>query len=339
MPFYTVTLELPGFTVSGERMADKAAAQQLKTACQGAAATVKKVGRKNKSEKPPALYDLTTLQRDANRLLGFTAQQTLDYLQNLYEKKLCTYPRTDSRYLTSDMAASLPELVQLTAGAMPFSNGMEIACNAAQIVNDKKVTDHHAVIPTRNLQGADLSGLPVGEKAVLELVALRLLCAVAQPYTFAETAVVVECAGAEFTAKGRTVKNYGWRALDAAYRAGLKNVEQDKEPEDKALPELSEGQTLPLSGATVKEGKTTPPKHFTEDTLLSAMETAGKDDMPEDAERKAWGPRPPAPGFWKSWFPPAFWSAKRARKPCSSCHPMTRYPLSPCCRSSCNRPF
>lgn len=118
------------------------------------------------------------------------------------------------------MAASLPELVQLTAGAMPFSNGMEIACNAAQIVNDKKVTDHHAVIPTRNLQGADLSGLPVGEKAVLELVALRLLCAVAQPYTFAETAVVVECAGAEFTAKGRTVKNYGWRALDAAYRAG-----------------------------------------------------------------------------------------------------------------------
>ena len=286
VPFYTVTLELPGFTVSGERMADKAAAQQLKTACQGAAATVKKVGRKNKSEKPPALYDLTTLQRDANRLLGFTAQQTLDYLQNLYEKKLCTYPRTDSRYLTSDMAASLPELVQLTAGAMPFSNGMEIACNAAQIVNDKKVTDHHAVIPTRNLQGADLSGLPVGEKAVLELVALRLLCAVAQPYTFAETAVVVECAGAEFTAKGRTVKNYGWRALDAAYRAGLKNVEQDKEPEDKALPELSEGQTLPLSGATVKEGKTTPPKHFTEDTLLSAMETAGKDDMPEDAERK-----------------------------------------------------
>ena len=289
VPFYTVTLELPGFTVSGERMADKAAAQQLKTACQGAAATVKKVGRKNKSEKPPALYDLTTLQRDANRLLGFTAQQTLDYLQNLYEKKLCTYPRTDSRYLTSDMAASLPELVQLTAGAMPFSNGMEIACNAAQIVNDKKVTDHHAVIPTRNLQGADLSGLPVGEKAVLELVALRLLCAVAQPYTFAETAVVVECAGAEFTAKGRTVKNYGWRALDAAYRAGLKNVEQDKEPEDKALPELSEGQTLPLSGAAVKEGKTSPPKHFTEDTLLSAMETAGKENMPEDAERQGLG--------------------------------------------------
>src|SRR5699024_7331630 len=314
VPFYTVALDLLGFTAASARMDKKADAEQLKSACQGGTVTVKKVGRKNKSEKPPALYDLTTLQRDANRLLGFTAQQTLDYLQNLYEKKLCTYPRTDSRYLTSDMAASLPELVQLTAGAMPFSNGMEIACNAAQIVNDKKVTDHHAVIPTRNLQGADLSGLPVGEKAVLELVALRLLCAVAQPYTFAETAVVVECAGAEFTAKGRTVKNYGWRALDAAYRAGLKNVEQDKEPEDKALPELSEGQTLPLSGATVKEGKTTPPKHFTEDTLLSAMETAGKDDMPEDAERKGLGTPATRAGILEKLVSTGFLERKKSKK-------------------------
>ena len=314
VPFYTVTLELPGFSVSGERMADKAAAQQLKTACQGAAATVKKVERKDKSEKPPALYDLTTLQRDANRLLGYTAQQTLDYLQNLYEKKLCTYPRTDSRYLTSDMAASLPELVRLTAGALPFAAGMELVCNAAQVINDKKVTDHHAVIPTRNLQGADLSGLPVGEKAVLELVALRLLCAVAQPYTFTETAVVVECAGAEFTAKGRTVKQLGWRALDAAYRAGLKNAEPDKETEDKALPELSEGQTLPLSGAAVKEGKTTPPKHFTEDTLLSAMETAGKEDMPEDAERKGLGTPATRAGILEKLVSTGFLERKKSKK-------------------------
>lgn len=320
VPFYTVTLELPGFTVSGERMADKAAAQQLKTACQGATAIVKKVERKDKSEKPPSLYDLTTLQRDANRLLGYTAQQTLDYLQNLYEKKLCTYPRTDSRYLTSDMAASLSELVQLTAGALPFAAGMEISCNAAQVINDKKVTDHHAVIPTRNLQSTDLSGLPVGEKAVLELVALRLLCAVAQPYTFAETAVVVECAGAEFTTKGRMVKNPGWRALDAAYRAGLKNVELDKETEDKALPdggrlpELSEGQTLPLSGAAVKEGKTTPPKHFTEDTLLSAMETAGKDDMPEDAERKGLGTPATRAGILEKLVSTGFLERKKSKK-------------------------
>ena len=312
VPFYTVTLELPGFTVSGERMADKAAAQQLKTACQGVAATVKKVERKDRSEKPPALYDLTTLQRDANRLLGYTAQQTLDYLQNLYEKKLCTYPRTDSRYLTSDMAAGLPELVRLTAEKMPFAVGMELACNAAQVIDDRKVTDHHAVIPTRNLQSADLSGLPVGERAVLELVALRLLCAVAQPYTFAETAVTVECAGAEFAAKGRTVKNHGWRALDAAYRAGLKDAEP--EIEDKALPELSEGQLLTVSSSAVKEGKTNPPRRFTEDTLLSAMQNAGNEEAPEDAERKGLGTPATRAGILEKLVATGFLERKKSKK-------------------------
>ena len=320
VPFYTVVLELPGFSVSGERMVDKAAAQQLKTACQGGTATVKKVERKEKSEKPPALYDLTTLQRDANRLLGFTAQQTLDYLQNLYEKKLCTYPRTDSRYLTSDMAEGLPVLVNLVANAMPFRKGIAISCDAAAVINDKKVTDHHAIIPTRNIQEADLSALPVGERAVLELVALRLLCAVAEPHTYAETAVMVECAGAEFSAKGRTVKQPGWRALDAAYRAGLKNAEPDKETEDKALPdggrlpELAEGQSLPVAGAAVKEGKTTPPKHYTEDTLLSAMETAGKDEMPEDAERKGLGTPATRAGILEKLVSTGFLERKKSKK-------------------------
>ena len=314
IPFYTVALELPGLTVSGERMADKAAAEQLKTACQGADVTVKKVERKYKSEKPPALYDLTTLQRDANRLLGYTAQQTLDYLQALYEKKLCTYPRTDSRYLTSDMADGLPVLVNLVANAMPFRKGIAISCDAGAVINDKKVTDHHAVIPTRNLQDADLSGLPVGERMILELVAQRLLCAVAEPHTYAETAVTVECAGTEFTAKGKTVKRPGWRTLDAAYRAVLKNAEPDKEAEDKALPELAEGQTLPLSGAAVKEGKTTPPKHFTEDTLLSVMENAGKEDMPDEAERKGLGTPATRAGILEKLVSTGFLERKRSKK-------------------------
>ena len=314
VPFYTVTLELPGFFVSGERMADKTAAEQLKAACQGADVTVKKVERRDKSEKPPALYDLTTLQRDANRLLGFTAQQTLDYLQNLYEKKLCTYPRTDSRYLTSDMTEGLPVLVNLVANAMPFRKGIAISCDAAQVINDKKVTDHHAVIPTRNLQGADLSGLPVGERMILELVALRLLCAVAEPHSYSETAVTVESAGAEFTAKGKTVKRPGWRALDAAYRATLKNAEPNKGTEDKALPELAEDQTLPLSNAAVKEGKTSPPKHFTEDTLLSAMETAGKDDMPEDAERQGLGTPATRAGILEKLVSTGFLERRKSKK-------------------------
>ena len=320
VPFYMVVLELPGFSVSGERMTDKAAAEQLKAACQSADVTVKKVERKDKSEKPPALYDLTTLQRDANRLLGYTAQQTLDYLQNLYEKKLCTYPRTDSRYLTSDMAEGLPVLVNLVANAMPFRKGIAISCDAGAVINDKKVTDHHAVIPTRNLQNADLYGLPVGERMILELVALRLLCAVAEPHTYSETAVTVECAGAEFTTKGKTVKRPGWRALDAAYRAALKNAEPDKETEDKALPdggrlpELSEGQTLPLSSSAVKEGKTSPPKNFTEDTLLSAMETARKDDMPEDAERQGLGTPATRAGILEKLVSTGFLERKKSKK-------------------------
>ena len=225
------------------------------------------------------------------------------------------------------MAESLSLLVNLVANAMPFRKGIAISCDAAQVINDKKVTDHHAVIPTRNLQNADLSGLPVGEKAVLELVAQRLLCAVAEPHTYSETAVTVECAGAEFTAKGKTVKRPGWRALDAAYRAALKNAEP--EAEDKALPELTEGQTLALSVAAVKEGKTNPPKHFTEDTLLSAMETAGKDDkvncpngaregglgrMPEDAERQGLGTPATRAGILEKLVSTGFLERKKSKK-------------------------
>ncbi len=315
VPFYTVTLELPGFSVSGERMADKAAAQQLKTACQGAAATVKKVERKDKSEKPPALYDLTTLQRDANRLLGYTAQQTLDYLQNLYEKKLCTYPRTDSRYLTSDMVASLPELVRLTAEALPFAAGMEISCNAAQVINDKKVTDHHAVIPTQNLRTTDLNSLPVGERAILELVALRLLCAVGQPYEYAETMVTLECAGYPFTAKGRAVLKPGFKELEGRYRSSLKNApEPDKDTDAKALPLVSEGQTFEVMVPGIKEGKTSPPKHFTEDSLLAAMETAGAKDMPEDAERKGLGTPATRAGILEKLVSAGFVERRKSKK-------------------------
>ena len=314
VPFYTVALELPGLTVSGERISDRASAEQLKEACQDAAVTIKKVECKEKSEKPPALYDLTTLQRDANRLLGFTAQQTLDYLQSLYEKKLCTYPRTDSRYLTGDMADSLPVLVNLVANAMPFRKGIAITCDPQTVINDKKVTDHHAVIPTRNLKDADLSALPAGEKAVLELVALRLLCAVAQPHIYSETVVIAACAGGEFTTKEKTVRHPGWKALEDAYRAKTKDAEPKKEGAEKAVPELTEGQTLSVSAAIVKEGKSSPPQHFTEDTLLSAMETAGKEDMPEDAERKGLGTPATRAGILEKLVSAGFLERKKSRK-------------------------
>ena len=278
-PFYTVELVLPGFTAVSQRMKDKAEAAAVCKNCAAETVTVKKVEHKDKSEKPPALYDLTTLQRDANRLLGYTAQQTLDYLQNLYEKKLCTYPRTDSRYLTSDMAEGLPELVHLTANALSDCKEITVSCNTDAVINDRKVTDHHAVIPTRELQKCNFEALPKGEFAILQLVCTRLLCAVDTPCLWTETEATLDKDGVPFTAKGRQILQTGWKQF-------LPSTESKPDP---PLPNLAIGEQYAVQGSRVKEGKTTPPKHFTEDTLLHAMETAGKDNMPEDAERKGLG--------------------------------------------------
>uniref|UniRef100_N2ACU6 DNA topoisomerase n=1 Tax=Eubacterium plexicaudatum ASF492 TaxID=1235802 RepID=N2ACU6_9FIRM len=316
VPFYTVILALPGFAAAGERLEDEAQAKKIMEACAAAeAAVVKKAERREKTEKPPALYDLTTLQREANRLLGFTAQQTLDYLQSLYEKKLTTYPRTDSRYLTSDMADSLPVLVNVTAKAMPFAAGVPISCDPGQVINDSKVSDHHAIIPTKGIRDTDLASLPAGERSLLSLIAARLLCAVGQPHAFAETSVSMECAGYKFKAKGRAVLHSGWKELDGRYRETLKNKpEADREKEEKSLPLLEEGQELEVISASVKEGKTSPPGHFTEDTLLSAMETAGAGEMPEDAERKGLGTPATRAGILEKLIKVGFVERKKVKK-------------------------
>lgn len=261
-PFYTVVLNMGRFSAASARMDEKKEAEKLMALCNSTEAAVKKIEKKDKIEKPPALYDLTTLQREANRLLGYTAQQTLDYLQSLYEKKLCTYPRTDSRYLTSDMAKGLPELVEVTSAAVPCAAGISIQPDVKRVINDKKVTDHHAIIPTRMISEKLIRGLPVGEKTILELVSLRLLCAVSAPYKYAETMVTVECAGQLFIAKGKAVIDYGWKALDTRYRSALKNSE--KESENQSIPEMKEGDLLSACSAVIREGKTSPPSHFTD---------------------------------------------------------------------------
>lgn len=286
--FYTVLLCVGELTAEGDRLESKKAAEELRAACGGKTATVEAVEKKERAELPPKLYDLTTLQRDANRLYGFTAQQTLDYTQSLYEKRLVTYPRTDSRYLTEDMAAGLPSLVEAVVGALPFMAGLETTVNAGRVVDSSKVSDHHAIIPTATMPGADLAALPAGEMAVLSLIAARLLCAVGEKYVAAETVAALSCGGHTFTAKGRTVTAYGWKAIDNAFRATLKE-KPDEGKEPAPLPELTEGQELPRVNASVREGTTAPPRHYTEDTLLSSMETAGAEDMPEDAERKGLG--------------------------------------------------
>ncbi len=283
--FYTVSLAFAdGGTASSKRFSQKADAETLLANCRKEVSTVvQKVERKEKTEKPPQLYDLTTLQRDANRLLGFTAQQTLDYAQSLYEKRLITYPRTDSRFLTEDMAASLPGLVTDTGKAFAVEEPLPI--NVQQVINGSKVTDHHALLPTKSMAKADLAALPAGERNVLRLIAARLLCAVGEPHRYAETTLTTICAGEEFTVKGKVVLSEGWKAMERKMLGELLG----KQKEQAALPDVQEQSQCSIASAELKEGQTSPPKHFTEDTLLHAMETASADSMPEGVERQGIG--------------------------------------------------
>ena len=283
--FYTVALTLAdGGIASSKRFAQKADAELLLSKCRKEErVTVQKMERKEKSESPPPLYDLTALQRDANRLLGFTAQQTLDYAQSLYEKRLITYPRTDSRFLTEDMAASLPGLVTDVGKAFAVEEPFSI--HVQQVINGSKVTDHHALLPTKSMANADLAALPAGERNILRLIAARLLCAVGEPHRYAETTMTTICADEEFTAKGKVVLSDGWKGIERKMLGDL--LGKKKEPA--VLPDVQEQSECGIIGAELKEGQTSAPKHFTEDLLLHSMETASADSMPEDVERQGIG--------------------------------------------------
>ena len=283
--FYTVALTLAdGGTASSKRFAQKEDAELLLSKCRKEGrVTVQKMERKEKAESPPQLYDLTALQRDANRLLGFTAQQTLDYAQSLYEKRLITYPRTDSRFLTEDMAASLPGLVMDTGRVFAVEEPFPI--HVQQVINGSKVTDHHALLPTKSMAKADLAALPAGERNVLRLIAARLLCAVGEPYCYAETTLTTICAGEEFTAKGKVVLSEGWKTMERKMLGEL--LSKQKEPA--VLPDVQEQSQCSVADAELKEGQTSPPKSYTEDTLLSTMQAAGADSMPEGVERQGIG--------------------------------------------------
>ena len=274
--YYTVNLGFGEFNAVSERFSDKAEAEKLAAACQDSKAIVKKIYQQEKKESAPALYDLTSLQRDANRLLGYTAQQTLDYVQSLYEKKLCTYPRTDSRYLTDDMLSSVKAFVLWSASicdaAVPDTIWGEQLCNSS------KVTDHHAIVPTRSTCFHDIPNLPTGEQNVLKLICRQVMMAVCEPYCYKEAEVTITCGDADFKLSLTMPQSYGWKR----YNSGKKSNR-------KFFPGLAVGQALKPNAITVKDGRTQPPKHHTEDTLLSAMETAGAKDMPEDAERKGLG--------------------------------------------------
>ena len=271
------------------RFSDAGEANTVKTACAGAQAVCASVTREKKTEQPPKLYDLTTLQREANRLFGFTAKQTLDYAQTLYEKKLLTYPRTDSQYLTDDMLPVAENLVSGLWELVPFAKGLNISPQFDRILNSKKVSDHHAIIPTAEFVKQGFDGLAESDRKLLSLICCKVLCAVAGPYVYEAVTATFTCAGKEFTSKGRTVLSPGWKEIDRRFRSSLKTASDEDAETVRELPELKEGQTFADVAASVTEHFTTPPKPYTEDTLLSAMERAGAEDMPEDAERKGLG--------------------------------------------------
>ena len=286
--YYTVGIHSGSLKADSGRIASMDEANTLKSTCAGTSAICTSIKRERKAEQPPKLYDLTTLQREANRLFGFTAKQTLDYAQQLYEKKLLTYPRTDSQYLTEDMGQTAQHLVSDLLGLLPFAQGLALTAEVGRVLNSKKVSDHHAILPTAEFVKQGFTGLAESECKLMNLVCSKLLCAVAAPHEYETVTAVFSCAGNEFTAKGKTVLVPGWKEIDQRFLSTLKANGEEETEILNTLPELAEGQSFSVT-ANVSEHFTSPPKAYTEDTLLSAMERAGAEDMPEEAERKGLG--------------------------------------------------
>ena len=287
--YHIVHIAGGGVEAASDRFPDPAEAESVKTACAGVQAVCASIQREKKIEQPPKLYDLTTLQREANRLFGFTAKQTLDYAQTLYEKRLLTYPRTDSRFLTDDMEQTAAGIVADLVPMLAFMEGAAFSAEIRRVLDSAKVSDHHAIIPTAEFVKQGFSGLADSEKKLLSLVCCKLLCAVAPAHEYEAVTATFTCAGQEFTAKGKTILAAGWKDIDRRFRASLKTDADEDGEAAPELPAITERQVFEDMAASVTEHFTSPPKPYTEDTLLSAMERAGAEDIPDDAERKGLG--------------------------------------------------
>ena len=262
--YYTVGIQSGSLKADSGRIADAETANSLKEKCTGTITVCTSVKREKKTEQPPKLYDLTTLQREANRLFGFTAKQTLDYAQQLYEKKLLTYPRTDSQYLTEDMGQTAQHLVSDLLRLLPIAQGLALTPDVGRVLNSKKVSDHHAILPTAEFVKQGFAGLAESECKLMNLVCSKLLCAVAAPHEYETVTAVFSCAGNEFTAKGKTVLVPGWKEIDQRFRATLKADGEEEAESLNTLPELAERQSFRVT-STVSEHFTSPPKAYTED--------------------------------------------------------------------------
>ena len=288
--YYMVHILMDGIDAATGRIDDKNKADEIVGACQNGQALVTSVLKEEKTVAPPKLYDLTTLQRDANRLFGFTAKQTLEYTQSLYEKKLATYPRTDSQFLSDDMGQTAENVIEAVFTSLMFEESMMFNPDIKRVLNSKKVTDHHAIIPTMEIAKADLAALPETERKILSLIANRLLCATGEKHLYETVKAELSCNGHTFSVSGKAVTHNGWKVFEDIFKRSFKIAgNKEEENEEKKLPELSEGQTFEGVQTKISEHFTTPPKHFTEDFLLSAMERAGAEDMGDDVERKGLG--------------------------------------------------
>ena len=285
--YFNVHVQKDGLTADMEKIKTEDEANAIAAACDKKQAVVSSLKRESKTVNPPKLYDLTTLQREANRYYSFTAQQTLELVQSLYEKKLLTYPRTDSQFITDDMEGTARQVIGIICRKVSIFDGMKHEPDIKRITNNAKVTDHHAIIPTVQIEKQDISELPESEQKIIRLVAMRLLSSTGEKHIYDETSVTLSCEGYEFKTKGKTVTQEGWKAIEQRFKDALKS--KDKEEPEKVLPAVNEKDILSSVSASVTEHFTTPPKQYTEDTLLSAMETAGNEEFDDDTEKKGLG--------------------------------------------------
>ena len=288
--YYMAHIMENGLDAVSEHISDKTEAERIAGACENGQALVTSVIKEEKWVAPPKLYDLTTLQRDANRLFGFTAKQTLEYTQSLYEKKLVTYPRTDSQYLSDDMEGTAKNVIEAIFNSLLFEQNIMFNPDIKRILNSKKVTDHHAIIPTMEIIKQDLKVIPESEMKILSLCANRLLCATGEKHIYNSTKAELTCNEIVFKVSGKEVWKNGWKEFDDFFKNSYKTTEDKSDAEEeKKLPELREGMTIAVEQTKVSEHFTQPPKHYTEDSLLSAMERAGAEDMGDEVERKGLG--------------------------------------------------
>ena len=285
--YFNVHIQKDSLKASLEKLKTEEEAKRIAEACDKKQASVSSLKKERKTVNPPKLYDLTTLQREANRYFSFTAQQTLDLVQSLYEKKLLTYPRTDSQFITDDMEGTVRQVISILCRKLPLFDGVAYTPDIDRISNNAKVTDHHAILPTVQVEKLDIAELPESEQKILRLVATRLICATGEKHIYDETTMTVSCEGSLFTAKGKTVVQNGWKGIELRVKATLKSKEKE-EPET-VLPEVTEGDILQNVVSSVSEHFTSPPKAFTEDTLLSAMESAGNEAFDDETEKKGLG--------------------------------------------------